>query len=769
MNPDSRTGALLKALFRIATTSVQYLYLSRVPFLGWLFMAAFPVLSWGPIRTLAIGAFDLAPQPGTPEKEGWQSWGAAFFVGFVLVVTARSIFLSARTIWSLGKARFGLDLSAYARGLERVWLWGVVLAVVLNVVGVLRVSGADYAGQLAVAMVVGILVALGFGAVWNKVTRKAHEHPFFQWAAVQARKIGFQPGLGYLHVHRDGRVDFEDGHIRAACYTGFVLLIYCGFGWSHFVLPPLVVLVMLLCLVVLALTGIAFFVDRFRLPLLLTIVGYLSFTTLWKESDHYYRIWRDEPPAPEITPMNVVAKSLEDQRPLVVISIAGGGIQSAAWSTQVLDEIGRRLAADKVDFARSVRLISGVSGGSVGAVFYAHAYDREGDGRFTKSAAGARASSLGPAVNALLQKDLWRAIAPFAIGNLYVDRGFALDQQWCENARQQFGDDYPSLEKVTLSGWGQDALALKRPALVLNSTIVESGERIAFSTVPKRLPLVGEVEFSRRRQPEGDEPRPAQDFEIGRYRANLAISTAARLSATFPFVSPTARPAVADGPFGEGRTVPGPEYWNVFPEGGSLNHMVDGGYFENSGLVGAIEWLDEALSDLADPKINAKKRPMPSRVLLIEINAFGRPTDPEDPLANERPSEKAVDAGEVSRGTVFDLTSPLLTVMNVRGSGQRAFARRLLRMFQTRWAKDHSENGGPPPVDIWHVPIFFEVENPRHDEGFFIGADPGTEPLSWHLRPSEQAEIQKTWKGFEPGNGSYKKILDFYQSQAPTR
>src|SRR5205814_2067624 len=82
------------------------------------------------------------------------------------------------------------------------------------------------------------------------------------------------------------------------------------------------------------------------------------------------------------------------------------------------------------------------------------------------------------------------------------------------------------LADATLSAWGADARLLRRPALIFNSTIVETGQRLAISTVPIRHGLIGETEFT------------------PRYCAEIAISTAARLSATFPFVTPTGLPTM---------------------------------------------------------------------------------------------------------------------------------------------------------------------------------------------------------------------------------
>ena len=67
------------------------------------------------------------------------------------------------------------------------------------------------------------------------------------------------------------------------------------------------------------------------------------------------------------------------------------------------------------------------------------------------------------------------------------------------------------------------------------------------------------------------------------------------------------------------------------PCGGGDQHLVDGGYYENSGVVGAIEWIDDALTDLTNPAKNPKQYPVPRDILLLAIDAFERPTDPEDP------------------------------------------------------------------------------------------------------------------------------------------
>ncbi len=56
---------------------------------------------------------------------------------------------------------------------------------------------------------------------------------------------------------------------------------------------------------------------------------------------------------------------------MLVVTAAGGGIQAAAWTTEVLAQL--QAECDKTvpdQFANSISLVSGVSGGSVGLMFY---------------------------------------------------------------------------------------------------------------------------------------------------------------------------------------------------------------------------------------------------------------------------------------------------------------------------------------------------------------------------------------------------------------
>src|SRR5207302_8760219 len=125
-----------------------------------------------------------------------------------------------------------------------------------------------------------------------------------------------------------------------------------------------------------------------------------------------------------LTSGEITGSAVQLHRAIVVVGRAGGGIQSAAWTTSVLDQLGKRLKADSggaYDLPHSIRLISGVSGGSVGGMFYAECFN-ESEPEFSHSFQAACSSSLGPTIRGLLRQDLWRALMPFLVTDICNDR-----------------------------------------------------------------------------------------------------------------------------------------------------------------------------------------------------------------------------------------------------------------------------------------------------------------------------------------------------------
>src|SRR5207248_10410694 len=68
-----------------------------------------------------------------------------------------------------------------------------------------------------------------------------------------------------------------------------------------------------------------------------------------------------------------------DKGPLIVVTVSGGGIRAAVWTFVVLTELELAFADKGFDFPAHVRLITGASGGMVGAGYYVATLPPPGD------------------------------------------------------------------------------------------------------------------------------------------------------------------------------------------------------------------------------------------------------------------------------------------------------------------------------------------------------------------------------------------------------
>jgi hypothetical protein len=183
-----------------------------------------------------------------------------------------------------------------------------------------------------------------------------------------------------------------------------------------------------------------------------------------------------------------------------------------------------------------------------------------------------------------------------------------------------------------LSSWNAKVKKGELPAVVMNATLAETGERLLLATT--RF-LSGHLKG--RARVDG-----AELHTINRQHRDVAAVTAARLSASFPYVTPAAR---SDGP-------------------GPQPHVVDGGYYDNYGMATLVEWLDEGLTGASDTVRD---------VLVLQIH--GAPVD-ADPSA---------DRYAKSRGWFYQAFAPLTTLAAVRTSGQLAHNDIELELLKQSW------------------------------------------------------------------------------------
>ena len=247
------------------------------------------------------------------------------------------------------------------------------------------------------------------------------------------------------------------------------------------------------------------------------------------------------------------------EMPVVIVAAEGGASRSAAWvlsAFQLLD------AKTEHRFGRFLFAISGVSGGSLGAVTYALAVRQypHVDGGLDWNAKNVKAG-----VTQLAQGDLLASsIATYFLDDVLArllrslwtadDRGVALERAFERHWEWSAGFAIPATiaEAHLLTLYADPPLGL--PHLFLNGTDEETGRRLITSSI---------------RFAPGDDLFAASDDVIALRHEDVPISTAVTNSARFPFISPA------------GRITP----W----DGGTRRHVLDGGYFENYGARSAAD------------------------------------------------------------------------------------------------------------------------------------------------------------------------------------
>lgn len=468
------------------------------------------------------------------------------------------------------------------------------------------------------------------------------------------------------------RPDLLGHHARAASYLVLTFLVYFVGHWalepailpglsSRF--PALALLLLLSVFLSAVLTGVAYFFDLFRVPVTLIIVC-ASYTAYQLANiDHIYRT-RPNIPTPAdsvpLTPARAMAawdaRHPADRYPvMVVVAASGGGIAAARWTARVLTGLS---AAVGDEFGGSVTLISSASGGGVGAMYFVDHYSPNRPPSQEALDTILRVSSepsLEAAVWGLAYPDLWRSI-PIVASFASSDGGVETEAVWAEHM--------PS--DPTLRGWRRDVSQGWRPAQVFNATMAETGTRFVLTPLDNLSPDVAG------RSSGFLQLYPGLDVEV---------VTAARLSATFPFVSPVARPNVP----------PAVAY-----------HLADGGYYDNSGLMSAIEYLRAVLPAFH----TAVPGRAPRRVLVLQIRLESADTIP---------------AG-TNRGWTYAEVGPVLTILNVRTAAQQARNNLELSLLLDRWQ-------GSVTIDT----VSFVYS--------------GHAPLSWQLSRDERDAIDAAWEG----------------------
>ncbi|MCH9698307.1 MAG: patatin-like phospholipase family protein [Gammaproteobacteria bacterium] len=523
-----------------------------------------------------------------------------------------------------------------------------------------------------------------------------------------------------------GFIDPETGELAAGHLLGLSFLLVTGgiYFISYFFFrpspkpgklqaPALHYLLVLIIAFTFVFGLTTFLLDYYRIPAMLIalLFSWAMFTAF--DTDHFFKVI----PVPHKTDNSTVQQVLQNRMKLnndgtlVIVCASGGGIQAAGWTAMVLIKLQQLLGQR---FANAIGLISSVSGGSVGAMHYLDSSvaipDPDKKQLFTIFQ-NATVNSLDATGWGMAYPDLWRiAGAPFLPSKLN-DRGQAIEDSW----KQVMYNG-----NATLLDWQVKMSDGALPIAVFNSTQVENGQRFLLSPVSL-------TQTTNQQNIDFNALYPHHDMDV---------TSAARLSATFPYISPVARDSDNIHDF----------------------HCADGGYFDNFGVFTASQWLTDEVLPIQD-KLNLK------RIIFIEIRAFARPLHPELSADKERVIKPS--------GWLMALLGPLLAVTSVRNATQNTrneYDVDVMQECQSRGLDFHRfVFEFPREIEFFDTPVPDLVEtiaekmNSEADQQLNQNQLKQYQPpLSWKLSNKQKKTIWKGWYQIEhdPSAFSYQELQD---------
>ena len=351
-----------------AWDALPYLYLLRVQLITFLALLSFPFIALWFAPNLLLGVFDI-----TPSGMVFVTLGAAL-ASWTVMVTAWQVFLYGPERFHI--RQFPFRSSMLAQLPTRVGHSPVFalfsLPVILTAMYVSKNGGTSTYLRLLLGALGGAVLAVGILVAGGQFNRRG----WSEAAPVTAFLSFFGPGF-----QKDGKSAHE-GHYLALWSFLLCFLVYVAIGIGKFfrigdpatvpTLADLLVFLMILCW---GLSAVSFILDRFRIPLLLPFLLAAIVSAHVHATDHYFYMFSARS-TPDLSPAKVI-RAGNPGSAVIVVAASGGGIKAAAWTTRVLTGLEE---SNPHIFGGSIRLISAVSGGSVGAMYFVSEYGASGAG-----------------------------------------------------------------------------------------------------------------------------------------------------------------------------------------------------------------------------------------------------------------------------------------------------------------------------------------------------------------------------------------------------
>lgn len=373
-----------------------------------------------------------------------------------------------------------------------------------------------------------------------------------------------------------------------------------------------------------------------------------------------------------------------DKPKAVFLCISGGGQRAALWSMTAMSQLDSVLGGQLMN---NTMLITGASGGMIGAAYYRELYlQHQQDQHLDYNAAEYRYNiakdNLNPIIFSLLVNDLFLRSQHFEYaGRRYrKDRGYAFEQQLNLNTGGV-------LDKPVMS-YALPEYEAAVPMMILSPTIANDGRRLYISAQPVSYMNLGIDDFNEEYKISGVD---FMSFFKQQQSHELRFLSALRMSASFPYITP-----------------------NIELPSNPAMQIMDAGIADNFGISDALrfiytfkDWLEQHTSG----------------VVLISI----------------RDTRKNIDIQPRTDPSIMQrLSAPISSVYNNLGNLQDVNNDNKIQ-FARQWFD--------APLDV--ISIEYDTYTNIYEDEFrterqlLEGQENERASLSWHLTSREKRNIQQ--------------------------
>ncbi len=420
-------------------------------------------------------------------------------------------------------------------------------------------------------------------------------------------------------------------------------------------------------------------------------------------------IFLDDVKTTTIALNNWRAKFPKDKKPkMVFICTSGGGHRACVWTMRTLQHVDSTLAGRLMEHTQ---LITGASGGMVGAAYYRELLLRKQQGeniniyapQYLDNIARDHLNSI--AFNWIVN-DIFFRYQEFRYKGLNhrKDRGYAFEQQLNKNTG--------GILDKPLCDYKEPELQALIPMMILSPTIVNDGRKLYVSPQHvsyMNVPSIFQTRFLNQKVKGVEFLRFFKEQEA----ENLRFLTALRMSATFPYVTP-----------------------NIKLPSQPVMEIMDAGLSDNFGVSVATrfifvfkKWIQENTSG----------------VVIVSI----RDTQKDRPIA------KSIEPSLFQR-----IFTPLETIYTNQEYFQDMHNDDLVEMAQSWFSKDVKVHR----VEFQYVPVSKNLQEIQDKRDGKIEIDPNRiiltdrAALSWHLTKKEKESLIRTI--YETRNQTALRQLD---------